>query len=606
MPNPGLMAAKSQNGVAVQSPDRFPFSPFAGRPAPERRIQELYRRAQQPVNRSLLENVLTEMEIRCQVAQSDLARIPSSGPVLVVANHPFGMLDGAVLGAMLSRVRTDVKIIANSLLAVVPELHEHCFFVDPFRERTSAAMNRHALKQAVSWLRNGGMVAMFPAGEVSHLRLGPMQVADPPWLPAAARLLEITGATALPVYFPGRNSVAFQAVGLLHPRLRTAWLLNEFLGQKGKSVEVRVGSAISPEVLQNSTSPRDAAAYLRWRTYLLAKRRRPQTNWQVGLRSMLPKRRQDPVAAPTPAAAVCEDIAQLSAERCLVENREFSVYLADMREIPHLIQELGRLRELTFRTTGEGTGQRSDLDRFDRHYKHLLLWSRTNRELAGAYRLGLTTEILPRAGVGGLYTSTLFRYEPRVFDKLGPALELGRSFVRPEYQRQYSPLLMLWKGIGRYVAAHPEFSVLFGAVSISSRYNRVSRDLIVRFFRARERGHELGRWITPRRPFRAAWQLPVGPQAGARGLRDVHDLGDSVSDVEGDGKGLPILIKQYAKLGGRIVSFNVDRHFSDVLDGLVLVDLRRADPAALERSMGRDGIAAFRRYHGLSCTARDI
>lgn len=598
MPISGLLAAKRRPGSTVPGPELFPFRRFPGRSL-EKRVQELYRRAQQPVNRSLLENVLSEMEIRYPVPETDLTRIPSSGAVLVVANHPFGILDGAVLGAVLSRVRSDVKIMANALLATVPELHEHCFFVDPFCEPKSAAMNRQALKQAIAWLRSGGMVAMFPAGEVSHLRLRGMELADPPWLPAAARLLRITGASALPVYFPGRNSIAFQAVGLLHPRLRTAWLLNEFLGQKGRSVEVRVGSAISAEVLGRSCHEKDAAAYLRWRTYLLAKRQRKGPTWQRGLQAMLPRRQQDAVAAAAPRALVLRDIEGLPAERCLAQSREFSVHLAGTNEIPHLIQELGRLREITFRANGEGTGKRSDLDRFDRYYKHLLLWNRTNHELAGAYRLGATSDILPRMGVGGLYTSTLFRYDPRVFEKLGPALELGRSFVRPEYQRQYSPLLMLWRGIGRYVAAHPEYAVLFGAVSISSRYNRVSRELIVRFFRARERGHEMSHWIAPRRTFRAGWPLPA---SGEKNPHDMHDLGDSVSDLEDDGKGLPVLIKQYAKLGGRIVAFNVDRHFSDVLDGLVLVDLRRADPGALERSMGREGVEAFRRYHGLCST----
>ena len=162
-----------------------------------------------------------------------------------------------------------------------------------------------------------------------------------------------------------------------------------------------------------------------------------------------------------------------------------------LRPCPNLLQELGRLREFTFRAAGEGTGEHTDIDRFDFHYKHLLLWSKKNQELVGAYRMGLTAEILPAHGIEGLYTSTLFRYDGRMFKKLGPAVELGRSFVRLEYQRQFAPLLMLWKGIGHYLAAHPELLVLFGAVSVSSRYNQVSRELIVRFFQAREKQHEL-------------------------------------------------------------------------------------------------------------------
>lgn len=607
MANPGLLAAKGQPGSSFpspsQSPDLFPFGGLAQRLLPMERIRELYRRAQQPINRSLMENVLAEMQISYHAAQTDLERIPRSGPVLVVANHPFGIADGAVLGALLSRVRPDVKILTNYLLASVPELHECCFFVDPFGTPRSAALNLQALKRATAWLRGGGVLAMFPAGEVSHLRLRGIQVSDPEWLPAAARLVRITGAAALPVYFPGRNSLPFQAMGLVHPRLRTFWLLNEFLAQEGKNVEVRVGNVISAAALRSVGGEKDAVRYLRWRTYLLghrARARRATAAWP----NFLPRKKPEPVVEAVANETLQRDVEALPAECRLVTHGEYSAYLAQAEEIPNAMRELGRLREVTFRAAGEGTGKRSDLDRFDRHYRHLLLWNHAKHELVGAYRLGATTEILPRLGPAGLYTSTLFRYDPRIFERIGPALELGRSFVRPEYQRQYAPLLMLWRGVGRYLASHPEFAVLFGAVSVSGRYNRLSRELIVRFFEARERRHELSDWITPRRPFRPGWALR-NDYAGCQDLKDVQDLGDPISDVESDGKELPILLKQYARLGGRIVGFNVDKNFSGVLDGLVLVDLRQTDPAVLERYMSKQGIQAFQRYHGIVPAAEE-
>jgi putative hemolysin len=389
-------------------------------------------------------------------------------------------------------------------------------------------------------------------------------------------------------------------MGLLHPSLRTAWLLNEFLQQTDRNVELCIGNVIPNESLQNAGSEKKAASYLRWRNYLLAERGRTRRQIAPALRTVLPKRAHEPIAAAVPRELLLQDLAQLNPESRIDENRDFEVYVADTYEIPNLLQELGRLREITFRAAGEGTGRRTDLDRFDRDYKHLLLWSKINRELAGAYRMGLTSEILPRFGAGGLYTSTLFRYNERVFERLGPALELGRSFVRTEYQRQYAPLLMLWKGIGRYLAKHPELAVLFGAVSISSRYNRVSRELIVRFFQARESRHELAHWVAPRRAFRQSWTRAKDYHAACERIKDLDELSGPISDVETDGKGLPILLKQYAKLGGRIVSFNVDRNFSDVLDGLVLVDLRQTDRTVLERYMGKAGVQAFQRYHEIS------
>lgn len=596
MPTSGLLAAPGQSGPAFQSPDLFPFRGLFQRLLPLERIREIYRRAQQPVNRSLLENVLSEMRVKYRTEDSDLKRIPRTGAVIVTANHPFGLLDGVVLGALLSRIRPDVKILTNFVLSGIPELDEHCIFVDPFRNPRSTALNRHALRRAIFWLRTGGMLAMFPSGEVSHLDLRQMGIVDPEWSSAVGALIRLTGADALPLFFKGCNSAPFQAMGLLHPALRTAWLLNEFLGQTGKDVDVVVGSAIPAQSLMHKHDDQKIADYLRWRTYLLAHRSHPDHKVRAALQTMLPLRKQAAVAEAGERGALLAEIAGLRPEQRMDESREFITCLAKAYEIPRMMEELGRLREITFRAAGEGSGKHRDLDEFDRYYHHLLLWSKENQELVGAYRLGATAEILPRLGVSGLYTSTLFRYDRRIFEKLGPALELGRSFIRPEYQRQYLPLLMLWKGIARYLARHPELAVVFGAVSISSRYNRVSRELIARFFQAREKNHELRAFIKPRRPFQPDWMRTENSSAE---LKELDDLAGPITDLETDSKGVPILIKQYAKLGGRLLSFNVDRNFSSVLDGLVLVDLRQTDPVVLARYMGKKECEAFRRYHKL-------
>lgn len=599
MPTSDLFAGTTATGSPLPNPQLIPGKKLWRRLQPMVKVRELYRRAQQPVNRSLLENVLAEMNVEYRLSETDRARIPASGPVVVTANHPFGILDGAILGAMLERVRPDVKIMTNSLLAGVPELQERCIFVDPFGNRDSACLNRRGAKQAIAWLRNGGMLAIFPAGEVSHVLLQRFEIADEKWSPAVARLIRMTGASALPVFFEGRNSVAFQTVGLIHPALRTAWLLNEFLQQTNKKVEVRVGSLISSETVCNAGTDHDAAGYLRWRTYLLAQRSRATRSLPPALQAVFLRRRHEPIADPVRQDALLAELRKLPESKCFEQNKEFAVYIAHANEIPYVLQETGRLREVTFRAAGEGTGRARDLDTFDGYYKHVILWSKVKQEVAGAYRLGLTEEILPRMGIPGLYTSTLFRYDARVFESWGPAVELGRSFIRPEYQRQYAPLLMMWRGIGRFLAANPRFAILFGAVSISSRYNRVSRELIVRFFRAQERNGDLHHWITPRRPFRSGWIRPGDCRASCQRLRDLEELADPIADVEADRKGIPILIKQYAKLGGRLLSFNVDRDFSDVLDGLVVVDMRQSNSAALERYLGKEGVSRFRRYHGL-------
>jgi putative hemolysin len=476
-------------------------------------------------------------------------------------------------------------------------LQRHCIFVDPFHTDQSAESNRRALRQAMAWLQQGGMLAMFPSGEVSHWQMPTAQIADPEWNDAAARLIRRSGASALPVYFCGHNSVGFQLLSMIHPKLRTGFLLQEFLQQEGKTVEVRVGSGISVDALAAIPSDREATEYLRSRTYLLARRSRSEVEWPEALRSRLTIKIQEPVAAPVQANLLAEEVASLKEDRLLAESGDLAVYLAAAKEIPHLLREVGRLREVTFRRAGEGTGKSADLDRFDSYYWHMLLWNRTKRELVGAYRAGDTAEILATRGIAGLYTSTLFRYDEKLFQKLGPALELGRSFVRPEYQRQYAPLLLLWKGIARLVAKRPQTPVLFGAVSISNDYNEASREMIYQFFDERMREDELAGWIQPRRPFRQSLLRRWDCRTMCRALRDLNELAQPIADVESDGKGLPILLRQYAKIGGKMLGFNVDRKFSSVLDGLVVVDLRTTEPAVLDRYMGREGAAKFRQFH---------
>jgi putative hemolysin len=599
MPSNQLQSSET-HGEALSRVAHFPG--LAGKLAPVGKVRDLYRRVQRSPHGFRLESLLSEMRVHLKIHSADQERIPSTGPVVVVANHPYGVLDGALLTVLLTRVRSDVKVLTNFLLADIPELQRNCIFIDPFQTDRSVESNRKALRQALAWLEQGGMLAIFPAGEVSQFHMPAGYVADPQWNDTAVRLIRRTGAAALPVYFCGHNGVGFQLLGMIHPKLRTAFLLQEFLKQEGKTVEIRVGSPVPADAINSVGTDREAMEYLRWRTYLLARRRKAETSWPMALRSKLASKIHEPIAEPIREDLLAQEIQTLSGERCLTENAEFSVHLGMAREIPELLLEVGRLREMTFRRAGEGTGKGRDLDSFDDYYWHVLLWNKSKRELVGAYRAGNTAEILAQHGVEGLYTSTLFRYDLRLFSKLGPALELGRSFVRPEYQRQYAPLLLLWKGIARLIAMHPEIPILFGAVSISNEYNHASREMIYQFFESRMEYDELAGLIEPRHPFRPGLLRRWDCRAMCRALRDLEELSEPITDVEADGKGLPVLLRQYAKIGGKLIGFNVDRKFSNVLDGLVVVDLRQTDSAVLDRYMGRDAAQAFRNIHGVAAT----
>jgi putative hemolysin len=261
--------------------------------------------------------------------------------------------------------------------------------------------------------------------------------------------------------------------------------------------------------------------------------------------------------------------------------------------MPWCLQEIGRLRELTFRAAGEGTGKASDIDLFDTYYLHLFVWDAKAEAIVGAYRMGLADEILARYGKRGLYTQSLFKYGARALRTLNPAIELGRSFVRAEYQRNFAPLLLLWRGIGRWVARSPRYAVLFGPVSISNSYESESRRLIVDYLKANSVETGLARHVKPRRPFRAG--KPADAELSALG--DIEELSRAVERIEPDHKGVPILLKHYLRLGGRVLGFNTDEQFGDALDGLILVDLRASDPRMLARYMGEEGAAGFLAYH---------
>ncbi len=565
-------------------------------------FRELYRKVVQTENQPILEALLAEMKIGLRVDPADMRRIPATGPVIAVANHPFGMLDGVILGALALRVRNDVKILANRLLAAIPELAPHCFFVDPFDHEEFRHTNSRGLRQAISHLRGGGMLIVFPAGEVSHWQFKYGEISDPEWSDMVARMAQATRSAVLPVLFMGANSVPFHLMGLIHPMLRTARLPHELLNKSGKEIEVRIGNMVSAEKLRDIRHAGQATDYLRWRTYLLDQRGGPRPfswSWKFPLTE---GRAPAAVASPLPDHDVLAELRMLGAEGRLCENREFRVYAARGHQIPNLLAEIGRQRELTFREVGEGTGKAIDLDQFDSYYTHLILWNKPKNELAGAYRLANSEEVLRSRGSRGLYTSSLFAFDARFFEQMGPALELGRSFIRSEYQKQYGSLLMLWKGIGAYVARHPETPTLFGAVSISNSYTRASRELMVRFFQSHEYG-PLAKLVRPKSSLRQRRKLRRWEISSISRLLDLDDLSNSVAELEKDGKGIPILLRQYLKVGGKILSFNVDKSFSNVLDGLILVDLRKTDPGRLETYMSKQGVEGFRKYHGLPETA---
>ena len=543
-----------------------------------------------------IERVLEAIDVSYEI-KDESARVPGKGPLVVVANHPFGMVEGVILASIVRSVRPDFKLLADSSLSGITELSDVLIPVDPYGKFDSVRVNTRSIREAIAWLQNGGALGVFPAGEVAHIDCRKRVITDPEWSASVARIIRRTRAQALPVFFAGSNGLLFQLSALVHSRLRTALLPREFLNKRGKKVEVNIGSILSFERLKAFDSDVAMMDYLRRRTYLLTNRRSPRDR---GKSSPFDRRKKnaEPIVPRSPAEVVSEEIAALAPEHVLLASDQYTVFHAEAAQIPNTLREIGRLREITFRNANEGTGKEIDLDEFDSHYAHLFLWNEEKNEIVGAYRLAKANEILSRFGKRGLYTHTLFDYDADFLDRINPALELGRAFVRTEYQKTFPPLFLLWKGIAQYVARHPQYKTLFGPVSIGNNYQPISRRFIVDCLGRSDYRHALADLVTARTPFRARTIKDRAFRVGAPLLSDIEEVSGLISDIEPDRKGIPILLKQYLKLGGKLLGFNVDHNFSDVLDGLILLDLTRTDDRLLTRLMGEESAARFLEFHG--------
>jgi putative hemolysin len=567
-----------------------PLRALAARALGVTTLERLYR-AMPSNGQPFWARALDALDARYEVADEDLDRVPATGPLLVVANHPFGGLDGLILLSVLHRVRPDVKVLATSLLRAIPDLRDHCLYVDTLAGRSAAAANAGGVRAAIQWARRGGAIGLFPAGEVAHARTPEGTVVDSAWPDSLARLVRHTGATVLPIFFEGANSRLFTAAGRVHPLLRTALLPRELLRKRHSNVQIRIGAAVPARRLVSMACDSERVSYLRLRTDALRDAGRESAGAHAGTST-----RQSDIAPATPARRVAAEIAALPGESCLGRSGSLAVYFARAADVPATLLEIGRLREITFRAAGEGSGHDRDLDVFDERYDHLVAWNHDRAEVVGAYRIGRTDALLPRYGTSGLYTSTLFQYDRRLLDQLDPALELGRAFVRPEYQKDYSPLLLLWKGIGTFVSRNPRYRMLFGPVSISNDYRSISREILLRFLYATSLKPDFARFVTPRNPpacldGRGAASLP-----GAI-VKSIAEVGALLAEIESDQKGVPVLLRQYLKLNAKLLGFNVDPAFGNALDGLMLVDLLDVDRTLLARYLGTEGSRRFLAHH---------
>jgi putative hemolysin len=563
-----------------------------------RPFQNAYRRAMnEDSSEDLWTKTLKHLNTTLSISSDDLNRIPKEGGVVIVANHPHGIMDGVLLGSLMHRVRKDFKIIMNEATSM-PGLDDSLYFVAIFGSaKENAKKNMQIMRDAMQWLEDGHAILVFPAGEISAIRRHDEKWAtDNIWSSNIIRLSLRTGTPILPLFIVGQNDAIFLKLGLLHPVFRTLQIgrvTNKLLGQ---TMSVRAARPIPVKLLESLPDDMARLNFVRSKTYaLLARENKPPRVFSTSL--------NDVEASEITTAQMQEVFDVLSAvnEFKVRDNNTYSVFIFNQQQLLDLNpeyasifsrvkDEIGRLRELTFREVGEGSGCKRDLDQFDEYYSHLTLWDKQAKRLVGAYRIGFTNKIIPQYGIEGLYTATQFDFNPEFFKILGQAAEVSRAFIIKEYQKSPVSLSMLLGSMSQ-VLVESGIHSFFGVVSMSNEFQTISKKLMLEYLNKHFKHEALSDLVKAKNP--PEFNLDVPNIEWERLLSNIHSLSllnTVISSIEEDGKSIPPLIPIYMSLTGRIVAFDHDVKFNSI-DGLLVINLQNAihhNPAMVKRLIGKE------------------
>lgn len=564
--------------TATKLPKDNPIIPLLSRVAKIDKVNELYDDICKEEGLKAIDRLFATLDVEIEFDKELLTHIPKTGPFIVVANHPFGALDGLALIKLIGEVRPDFKVMANFLLQNVEPIKDYFLSVNPFEQMKGAYNNVSGLKSALQHVESGLPLGLFPAGEVSTFQGDLKTIADRKWQNSAIKIIKKAKVPVVPVYFDGANSRIFHLLGLIHPGLRTLALPSEMLKKKGKSIRMKIGKPIAAKDLEMFTNVDQLGRYLRAKTYALGSSFDVRRDYFRLFR--FPKN-SDPIIDAVNPSLIKKEIDSIDSFKTLTYDA-FDCYVVGSQYIPNILKEIGRLREVTFRAVGEGTNKSIDLDEYDLYYDHLILWDREAQKIAGAYRIGNGPDIVSKYGSKGLYTSSLFRMSRKMNPILSQSIELGRSFIVQEYQKHRLSLFLLWKGILFYLLANPRFRYIIGPVSISNNYQEVSKELIIQFIERNYFDHELSKYVEPRNAFRPKTKNVDTAALLEASSSDIKKMDKIIADIEPSSFTMPVLLKKYLQQNAKILAFNADPKFNNALDGLMLLDLQNLPTDTVE------------------------
>ncbi len=539
-------------------------------------IEEILRQPS-PSLTAQIEAVLHQLGTSYSFEQKALNNIPSKGPLIIVSNHPLGIVDGLLQAHIALHARDDVKILSNDLLTSLPGLDQVMINANNWDEsKTNKTHNNSkAMRKALSWLNEGHCLCVFPAGEVASWQWRQQSIVEPPWQNHIVRLACKTGSHIIPVHFDNTNSNLFHASGILHPFLRTIQLLREAFCQP-KTVTISIGQKLSSNLIAKLPSSQDQTDFIRQATLCLAQKQTHNQSIHLTLERQKNQCELAPIATLRSKNKLCREIQALPASAMLLDGDRFSTYATQGKNIPTTLHEIGRLREITFRLSQEGSGLALDLDEYDQESWQLFLWDKQTHQIAGAYRLNLIEKLDQ-----DFYSKTLFTISKKFAQVLFPAIELGRSFIAPEYQRRPLSLFLLWQGIGEFMYQNQKFTTLFGPVSIANDYSASGKSILCNFLKQHHGYPNAKHAVRPKQP----WTMDPDCKEtlGSMSNNYTVDHFNALIQTLEDGRGMPILLKHYLKIHCKILDFNVDPLFSDVLDGFILIDTKNIKASVLKK-----------------------
>lgn len=536
------------------------------------KVNKVYDQVKHLEGEAFFDTLLSLLKLKYQLSDTDLQHIPKEGPFITVSNHPLGGVDGIILLQILTKIRPDYKITGNFLLKRIKPIAPFVISVNPFEDKNGKLKGMGAAQLSIKHLKNGGALGFFPAGEVSTQKQDQIYI-DKEWSKGVARIAKNTGVPVIPIYFHTKNTRFFYILSKISGLLRTMKLPSEVFNKDRKTIKIRIGESISQKTLHDYESLKDLTDFLRKKTYILANSYNPKENIIKSFKKNIQiNHKPKLIDKPQDLNLIIKEINSLrESEKCLTNVKDYEVFFASAKEIPIIIQEIGRLRETTFREIGEGTNKRTDLDKYDKFYHHLFLWDKKAQRIAGAYRMGLGHEIYPKYGTKGFYVTSLFEFDSELHTMLSESIEMGRAFIIKEYQQRPMPLFLLWKGVIHVTLRNPQNKFLIGGVSISNQFSNFSKSLMIEYMKSHFYDPFIAQYIHPRKEYKVKLKIEDRDFVFNHTNNDLRELDKFIKEIEPKGLRIPVLIKKYVKQNVKLVAFNVDPKFNNAIDGLMYI-----------------------------------